>query len=77
MKNNETSDRDMLLSIYSDMFKDANGFRPRGRLFPSHLSTAELETALEGLQVSIHQQELAELEEEKIANDYISTFFEA
>ena len=40
---NQASDKAAALSEYSDAFKDANGFRPRGILFPDGLTVEAIE----------------------------------
>jgi len=56
MENSNEADRQELLSIYSDVFKDANGFRPRGILWPADATVAELEAKLEALHADIQAQ---------------------
>lgn len=56
MKNSQSSDRDILLSIFSDVFKDVNGFRPTGILFPSDLSDDEIQAELDTLQAKLDSQ---------------------
>jgi len=58
---NNSSDRDILLSIYSDVHKDVYGFRPRGAAFPSDLSDEEIQAKLDDLQARLD----AEMEEER------------
>jgi hypothetical protein len=40
---NQASDKAAALSEYSDAFKDANGFRPRGILWPDSLTVEQIE----------------------------------
>jgi hypothetical protein len=56
-------DREELLSIYSDTFKDAHGIRPRGILFPSDKSDAEIASMIEELEQEIREED--EYQEEK------------
>lgn len=56
-------DRDELLSIYSDTFKDANGIRPRGILFPHDKSDAEIASMIDELEAEIREEE--QYQEEK------------
>jgi hypothetical protein len=43
------SDKQMALALFSDAFKEANGFRPRGNLVPSHLTEDEIWAKIEAL----------------------------
>lgn len=49
-------ERETLLSIYSDVFKDVHGYRPRGSLFPSDLSNEEIEAKLSELERELSEQ---------------------
>lgn len=49
----ESTDRDILLSIYSDVYKDVYGIRPRGGAFPSDLSDEEIQAKLDDLQAEL------------------------
>ena len=62
---NEQIERDELLGLYSDMFKDANGFRPTGCLWPDALSNEEIQAKLDNLQEDIRRQ----IEEERYAEE--------
>ena len=61
---NSKEDRDVLLSIFSDTYKDVYGVRPRGAAFPSGESYAEIERQLAILQSEL-EQEMAHEEEER------------
>jgi len=52
----QISDKEMALCIYSDVFKEANGFRPRGSLVPSHLTVEEIEAKIEALSYEINAE---------------------
>jgi protein-arginine kinase activator protein McsA len=65
MKNEQQLARETLLSIYSDVWKDLHGVRPRGSLFPSELSYEEIEAKLSKLEAELH----AKIEEERYQED--------
>jgi hypothetical protein len=54
--------RDELRNSYSDTFKDAHGFRPRHDI--SHMSDADLEAAIAGLNTYGWQEEIAQVSHE-------------
>jgi hypothetical protein len=62
---NEQIERSELLSLYSDVFKDANGFRPRGILWPDSLTNEEIQAKLEDLHDSVRRQIEDDLLEEE------------
>lgn len=60
------TEKEQLESTYSDMFKDVNGFRPRG----FEMTVAELEVALDALgdEMEIQQAENKAAEEQAVKN---------
>lgn len=72
MSKQESNERDILLSIYSDVYKDVHGFRPRGSAFPSNLSNEEIEARLEALEDDLGA--ILENEEEDDYEDHLSIF---
>jgi hypothetical protein len=69
--NAPVSRRDELAQIYSDMYKDAHGFRPR--IDWRNMTEAELEAACDALQPEIEKS----IEEERAAQDEAAKRFEA
>jgi len=51
-----SSERDILLSIYSDVYKDVHGIRPRGAAFPSNLSDEEIQAKLDELDKQLQEE---------------------
>lgn len=68
MKEYEMSYKDELLGIYSDMYKDINGFRPRG-MGVEELSVEELKAEMQRM-----SDEIGEIVEREQA--YTKTYFE-
>lgn len=56
MENSKSSDRDILLSIFSDVHKGVYGFRPRGDAFPDQYSDEEIQVLLDRLQERLDEQ---------------------
>ncbi len=56
MTNHEATDREVLLSIYSDVYKDVYGCRPRGILSASALTDEEIEAKLAVLEAELQVQ---------------------
>ena len=58
MKDYEISYKDELMSMFSDMFKDVNGFRPRGIIWDQAdaLTVEELSAKLERMSDMIREQ---------------------
>ena len=54
------------------MFKDVNGFRPTGCLFPSECTEEEIQAKLDALQVTLEEQ----LAEEQAIDDDLDERFE-
>ncbi len=71
---NQASERDINQSIYSDLFKDVYGFRPRTDI--SGWSDETLDEECEGLQQMLNEQQEDEGAQSMLDNDFISTFFE-
>jgi hypothetical protein len=64
----DLSERDKAISLYSDLYKDLNGFRPRGRWMLT-CPLAELDAAVERVS--------ADLEREMFEEDAERAFAEA
>jgi len=71
--NNNSSDRDILLSIFSDVHKDVYGFRPRGDAFPDQCSDEEIQVLLDRLQERLDEQ-LQEEEDDDYPDDMDGDF---
>jgi len=67
---NSKEAREVLLSIFSDVYKDVYGVRPRGINFPSGETYAEIERRLAILQSELEQQLDHEEEERTLFEEF-------